>query len=315
MCHYTGAFAAGAAVTDLAPAAVAADTVDEAAAESLRTVLRTSLEIIAKAYEEYGPPSPPPHAHTDDCAASSEVPGSACAASAGLDNEADLALSLSFNGGKDCTVLLALIGAVRWLAAAPRDRAGCEGEAGVGGMPSVTAIGEVNSWHSAQARHARWHAAYLKTRNPFPVVEQFIETAVVWSGIELEAVPMASREEGGMKATLERLLNGHHALKAMFMGTRRGDPYSDHLEAFTATDDGWPALMRVFPLLHWSYKHVWDFLRLFRVPYCELYDDGYTSLGDVHNTLRNPHLLSDSDSEAYLPAYALTDDSQERSGR
>lgn len=83
------------------------------------------------------------------------------------------------------------------------------------------------------------------------------------------------------------------------------------------TDHDWPQLMRVNPLLDWHYSDIWDYLLYLKVPYCSLYDMGYTSLGGVTNTIRNPYLiLNNKDGTAvYLPAHKLLDASKERSGR
>ena len=73
------------------------------------------------------------------------------------------------------------------------------------------------------------------------------------------------------------------------------------------TDPDWPSFMRVLPILEWEYNHVWDVILEARIPYCSLYDKGYTSLGSVEDTSPNPALAytTSKGATAYKPAYEL----------
>lgn len=117
--------------------------------------------------------------------------------------------------------------------------------------------------------------------------------------------------EGSFRSALTSLL-ATHPIRAIFMGQRRDDPGSTPAE-IAKSDPGWPEFNRLNPILDWTYAQVWEFLRMYHLPYCTLYDQGYTSLGSTSTTCRNP-LLRRSDG-TYAPAYELTDGSKERIGR
>ncbi|SYW75787.1 related to FAD1  len=124
----------------------------------------------------------------------------------------------------------------------------------------------------------------------------------------------------------------------------------------------WPRVERIHPILDWTYSDVWQFLRCPHlgtaqetdsalgvarhqlakecgvagggsegVPYCLLYDQGYTSLGSTFNTLPNPELRIETEQGEqgeqevevgdgtargrWKPAYMLKDATLERAGR
>lgn len=114
------------------------------------------------------------------------------------------------------------------------------------------------------------------------------------------------------KSELQKLMD-MHSVKAIIMGNRLTDPYSANLNSIEPSSPGWPQFIRVFPILNWDYSTIWQFLRTFNLPYCSLYDQGFTSLGEVHNSQPNPMLaLVDG---KFRPAYELEDDSHERLSR
>ena len=119
-------------------------------------------------------------------------------------------------------------------------------------------------------------------------------------------------------------------MKAIFVGTRRTDPHGKMLTHFDPTDHNWPVFVRVHPVIDWHLDEIWAFLRSEELgggregglEYCSMYDEGYTSLGGVGDTLRNPKLRDVEDKEdgwgervRYRPAYELVEDGEERLGR
>ena len=67
-------------------------------------------------------------------------------------------------------------------------------------------------------------------------------------------------------------------------------------------------------------RDVWAFLLTCKVKYCSLYDQGYTSIGSIHDTVPNALLsvndtTSSSKQKLFKPAYLLSDGRLERAGR
>ncbi|KAF9582946.1 3'-phosphoadenosine 5'-phosphosulfate sulfotransferase [Lunasporangiospora selenospora] len=195
------------------------------------------------------------------------------------------AISLSFNGGKDCTVILHLFVAVLYrIYGADRNIVTTSATASTIATPSPlstltdTLPQQVSSLRSIQS-------IYVTHSNPFGQVESFVDDEIRRYNLDLVRIP------GPMKKALEDY-NGQKegSVKAIMVGTRRDDPHGGPLKPFTMCDPSWPPFMRIHPILDWTYHDVWIFLRAINVPYCGLYDLGYTSLGGKDDTFPNPQL-------------------------
>ncbi|GAB6030627.1 FAD1 flavin adenine dinucleotide synthetase [Chamberlinius hualienensis] len=188
-------------------------------------------------------------------------------------------ICVSFNGGKDCTALLHLY---------------------------HTALQKLFPDSKLPIK-----VLYIRCQNPFSEMEDFIRESKDRYNLNVCTL------EGSIKEGLKNFLSANPEIKVILMGNRRTDPNSKLLKTFQATDCGWPCIMRVFPILDWTYKDVWRFIRHFQLPYCQLYDNGYSSLGSRHNTERNPKLceVDTLGNIRYRPAYELDEAESERDGR
>jgi len=183
----------------------------------------------------------------------------------------------SFNGGKDAVVILHLMRAAL---------AGYNEQ--TGGTTSLRII-------------------FFEMEDEFPEVDAFVRETIERYDLVLTSYADMGFAEG-LKACI-----AEHGSRAFVLGTRKGDPNAKGQEGFSPSSDWMPPFMRVNPILHWDFAEVWAFLREYKLPYCKLYDDGYTSLGKTTNTARNPALLRADGS--YGPAWELLDGNLEREGR
>ncbi|KAI3472283.1 hypothetical protein Pfo_029798 [Paulownia fortunei] len=200
-------------------------------------------------------------------------------------------VALSFNGGKDSTVLLHLLRAGYYLHMAGKNLSiGDPGDAEIT-FPIRT--------------------IYFESPTVFPEINSFTyETAFTYK-LQMDIIRL------DFKSGLEALFKAK-PIKAIFLGVRIGDPTAVGQEQFSPSSAGWPPFMRVNPILDWSYRDVWAFLLTCKVPYCSLYDRGYTSIGSIHDTVPNALLClskSSSSEDKFKPAYLLSDGRLERAGR
>ena len=143
---------------------------------------------------------------------------------------------------------------------------------------------------------------YFERTDDFPEVTRFMNETAAELRFTVRVLP------GGYKPGMEVLRA--EGVEASVMGQRKADPYAPPTE-FAPTTAGWPAMMRVNPILGMSYDAVWGFLRQGGFKYCRLYDEGYTSLGPVSETKPNPELIRHKQSAFELKG----GDAAERAGR
>lgn len=129
-------------------------------------------------------------------------------------------LSLSYNGGKDCLVLLILY---------------------------LSALHTHNPHPTTPLQ-----SVYIVSSHPFPEVEDFVNTSSATCSLQL------SRYNMGMKPAFSAYLQEHKNVEAIFVGTRRTDPHGEFLTHFDRTDHGWPDFMRVHPVIDWHYVDIWN---------------------------------------------------------
>lgn len=189
---------------------------------------------------------------------------------------------VSFNGGKDCCVVLYL-------------------------------------YYAVALRSKYEHpinVLYIKIDNQFEEMDYFIDHVIPMHYKNALNFITFDDTSKTLKDCLRDLKDTNPKIQSVLMGTRRTDSdYFKTMAIFAPTDGDWPSYMRINPIIDWSFSEIWFFIRLFKLPYCSLYDRGYTSIDNSLNTIPNKALLVDEATSNYLPAYLLESQDLERNSR
>jgi FAD synthetase len=133
-------------------------------------------------------------------------------------------ISLSYNGGKDCLVLLILL---------------------------LSSLHTHSTLPSSFPLPPALQSVYIISPHPFPEVDSFVDTTLLDYHLNL------ARYAKPMKEAFQQYLEEMPAVKAILVGTRRTDPHGRDLTHFDVTDHGWPTFMRVHPVIDWHYVEIW----------------------------------------------------------
>ena len=152
-------------------------------------------------------------------------------------------VSVCFNGGKDCVVMLHIVHAV----------------------------------HQKLFPDQKLKSFYVSEKKTFAEVDSFMENTIARYGLENKVY------QEPMKSALAEMLSSDPEVSATALGVRRGDPGSAKMAPFSPTDGDWPTVMRVNPILDWDYHHVWRFIRALCLPYPSLYDQAEFSTAEITN--------------------------------
>lgn len=151
---------------------------------------------------------------------------------------------LSFNGGKDCTVVLYLL--------------------------KCFIFKHLELFRAANDQLAI-KTLYIRPTDEFEEVNRFIQYSSKYFNLDL-----IKYESDDIKQSLAlfRLSELGKDVKVIFMGQRASDPNRNLRKPIQETDSDWPKFVLSNPLFNWSYKQVWSFILDNNVPYCSLYNNG-----------------------------------------
>ena len=181
-------------------------------------------------------------------------------------------ISFSYNGGKDCQVLLLLYLSCLW--------------------EFFYINGKTSQFDYEYQKFPMklLPTVFIDQDATFITLEKFIsETSQRYSLSLYESRREVSKNQN-MADSFRDFLKIYPETEAIVIGIRHTDPYGESLKPIQKTDSNWPEFIRLQPLLHWKLASIWSFLLFSNEPICGLYGVGFTSIGSMESTVPNPYL-------------------------
>jgi phosphoadenosine phosphosulfate reductase len=157
-------------------------------------------------------------------------------------------LGVAWTGGKDSTVLLHLVREV------------CGGEVELAVMFNDSTMEFEEVYELVDRLEKEWGLNLIRIVHPKRKLKKVDSEKI--RELKIEAIEKAVKEHG-LEALMAGIRWDEHRARAK---EKYFSPRKDH--------------MRIHPLLHFTEKNIWEYIKKFKVPYVSLYDKGYRSLGE-----------------------------------
>ncbi len=107
---------------------------------------------------------------------------------------------------------------------------------------------------------------------------RIIEQMVTRKGINLFYESIENRMECCNNRKIEPLQRAFKNLDVWICGLRRDQSITRKNNQMIEWDEA-NGLIKLNPIIHWSEKNVWDYIRMYKIPYNPLHDEGFPSIG------------------------------------
>ncbi|EAY21295.1 Phosphoadenosine phosphosulfate reductase family protein [Trichomonas vaginalis G3] len=177
-----------------------------------------------------------------------------------------------------------------------------------GGKDSSVVLDLVRRFHESAKISTPVRPFFIKEKNDFPEITEFVKQTEERIGVTIRKV-----QSDSIKNAIEKIVE-EDRIYSFFLGQRKTDPNCSNIKEFNLTSDDWVHAMRIFPILNWAYKDIWEYIDALELPVCSLYSKGYTSIGNTKNTIPNPRLYNPN-TKQFAHARELKDEAAERLSR